>query len=160
MLPDEITRFIGRTISTGTLRVETGAIQRFAEATDDSNLLYWDEAHAKNSRYGSIIAPPGFFGWPTERGVQGTVFSLAEGELAQALTQAGYDAASAIDGATVYEFFQPVRAGDTLNASITVRDIAERRGEAGKALFIIFETTYTNEKGDTVAKQRGTYVYR
>ena len=43
--------------------VERGAIARFAEAVDDPNPLYSDLEYAQNSRYGSIIAPPGFFGW-------------------------------------------------------------------------------------------------
>ena len=44
------------------MEVEKGAIKKYADAVDDHNPLYWDDEYAKNSRYGSIIAPPGFFG--------------------------------------------------------------------------------------------------
>ena len=66
MLPEEITKFIGEAGDTRTLEVEKGAIRRFADAVDDPDPLYYDEEYARNSRYGSMIAPPGFFGWPTE----------------------------------------------------------------------------------------------
>lgn len=159
MLSEEVSKFIGKVVSTSTLEVEKGAIQRFAEAVDDPNPLYRDEEYARSSRYGSIIAPPGFFGWPVKGKSQGVVFSLLEGELEQALTRAGYNTTSAIDGGITYEFFQSVRAGDSLTASLSIKDIAVRRGPAGRALFIIYETTYTNQNGDQVAKERGTFIY-
>lgn len=159
MLPEEVSKFIGKVVSTSTLEVEKGAIQRFTEAVGDPNPLYRDEEYARSSRYGSIIAPPGFFGWPARGKNQGVVFSLLEGELEQALTKAGYNTTSAIDGGITYEFFQAVRAGDSLTASLSIKDIAERRGPAGRALFIIYETTYTNQNGDLVVKERGTFIH-
>jgi acyl dehydratase len=159
MLPEEISRFAGKVISTSALEVERGAIRRFADAVGDSNPLYWDEEYARKSKYGSIIAPPGFFGWPVMGGNQSLIFSLLEGELGQALLEVGYNTTSAIDGGTSYEFFQPIRAGDTLTASLAIRDIAERRSQSGRALFIIFETTYTNQNGALVAKERGTFIH-
>lgn len=55
--------------------VERGAVRKFAEAIGDPNPLYVDEAVAKGSRYGGLIAPPTFprtleygriegMGWP------------------------------------------------------------------------------------------------
>ena len=40
--------------------VERGAVRKFAEAIGDQNPLYVDEAVAKGSRYGGLIAPPTF----------------------------------------------------------------------------------------------------
>ena len=40
--------------------VERGAVRKFAEAIGDPNPLYVDEATAKRSRYGGLIAPPTF----------------------------------------------------------------------------------------------------
>ena len=159
MLPEEVKKFIGKVVSTSTLEVEKGAIRRFAEAVNDPNPLYQDEEYARSSRYGSVIAPPGFFGWPTKGKSQGVIFSLLDGGLEQALAEAGYNTTSAIDGGITYEFFQPVRAGDSLTASLSIKDIDERRGPAGKALFIIYETTYTNQNSGLVVKERGTFIY-
>ncbi len=55
--------------------IERGAVRKFAEAIGDPNPLYVDEAVAKGSRYGGLIAPPTFprtleygriegMGWP------------------------------------------------------------------------------------------------
>ena len=159
MLPEEVTKFIGKAGDIAILEVEKGAIRRFAEAVDDPNPLYGDEEYARNSRYGSITAPPGFFGWPA-KGTGGSSASLVIGELRPALAKAGYNVASVIDAGTEYEFFCPVRAGDALAALSKIVDIYEREGKTGKMAFVITETTYTNQRGDLVAKARGTLIYR
>ncbi len=161
MLPEEVTKFIGQPGGDSILlEVEKGAIRRFADAVEDPNLLYQDEKYARNSRYGSIVAPPGFFGWPakllTKQGMQP---SYLRPDLRLALSGAGYTAATTIDGGTEYEFFHPVRAGDTLVASSVIKDIIEREGRA-KMVFAITEITYTNQNGDVVAKVRQTSIQR
>ena len=74
------------------------------------------------------------------------------------MAKAGYR--RSVDGGIEYEFFYPVRAGDTLTASSMIKDIVEREGETGKLVFVITETTYTNQNGDLVAKVRGTSIGR
>ncbi|MFC2057197.1 MaoC family dehydratase N-terminal domain-containing protein [Chloroflexota bacterium] len=160
MLPEEITKSIGKTEEIRTLEVEKGAIERYADAIDDQNPLYGDEGYAVNSSYGSIIAPPGFFGWPTKRakGSTSPVFPEAMLKLIADLAKAGYT--KTIDGAIDYEFLYPVRAGDTLSASSVIKDITERKNSAGKAVFVITETIYTNQNSDLVAKVRQIFVNR
>ena len=58
MLPEEVAKFIGAGTGVVVFEVEKGAIKKFADAVDDGNPLYWDEEYAKNTKYGSIIAPP------------------------------------------------------------------------------------------------------
>ena len=161
MIPEEVTKLMGKTGDIMIMDVEKGAIKRYADAVGDYNPLYWDEEYAKNSRYGSIIAPPGFFGWPTRRtGATPTFPTFAKllDEAAATLAQAGYN--RALDGGIVYEFFQPIRAGDILTALPRIASVSEREGKSGKMLFSIIETTYTNQNGDLVAKARHTMIYR
>ncbi len=160
MLPEEVTKLIGQAGSVKVLEVEKGAIKKFADAIDDPNPLYWDEGYARNSRYGSLIAPPGFLGCPTKwtRGSTFPVFPEVLVELIAGLAKAGYS--QTIDGGIDYEFFCPVRAGDTLSASSVIKDITEREDKAGKAVFIIAETTYTNQNNDLVAKVHQIFVNR
>ncbi|MFC1985203.1 MaoC family dehydratase N-terminal domain-containing protein [Chloroflexota bacterium] len=160
MLPDEVSKLIGKRGSIGILEVEKGAIKRFADAVDDHNPLYRDEEYAGNSRYGSIISPPGFFGWPTKWPRHST-FPLRTGIIEEArdtLVKAGYS--RSLDGGIEYEFFTPIRAGDTLAVSTIVKDIVEREGKTGKMFFVFLETTYTNQSGDLVAKAIGTAIHR
>ncbi len=160
MLPEEVTKFIGKTGDVTIMEVEKGAIRRYAEAIDDPNPLYGDDEYAGNSKYGSIIAPPGFFGWPTKwaRGSAFPVFSEAMLKLIAGLRNAGYS--QIIVGAIDYEFFCPVRAGDTLSASSVIKDISERKDGDGKAVFVITEIIYTNQNNDLVAKVRQIFVNR
>ncbi len=151
-LPEEIAKFIGRTTST-TYEVEKGAIARFAEAVGDPNPLYRDVEYAGKSRYCSIIAPPGFFGWPVKGGEP--LDDL--GDLVSHLSEAGYG--RILDGGIEWEFFKPVRAGDKLAVTSLVKNIVERSGKTGKVLFVFRDTTYTNQNGDVVATARQTTIH-
>jgi acyl dehydratase len=166
MLPEEISKFIGKSIGVVACEVEKGSIKRFADAVEETNPLYWDEKHAAKSRYGSIIAPPGFFGWPVNL-PRGMTFQrptdisdppeVAEGMRA-ALAKAGYW--RVVDGGIEYEFFKPVLAGDMLTAKSIVKEIREREGKTGKMAFVIIETAYHNQKDEPVAIARATAIYR
>ncbi len=157
ILPEEVTRFIGKGGEIRVFEVEKGAIRKLADAADDQNPLYWDEECARNSRYGSIIAPPGFFGWPTKWTRAGPLFSEVTVELMAALAKVGYS--HVFDGGIEYEFFSPVRAGDTLTASSTIKNIVERKGQEGKMVFVVTEITYNNQNGDLVARVHQTFVH-
>jgi len=165
MLPEEVKKFIGQQVGTSIFEVEKEPIRRFADAVDDPNPLYWDEEYAKKSRYGSIIAPPGFISspWYGGRAVkwgkkEAATEGLGRADLIMALVQAGYW--RVLDGGMEYEFFMPVKAGDTIKSVSVVKDIIEREGRTGKMAFMITETTYTNQKGEVVAKARGTSIHR
>jgi acyl dehydratase len=79
-------------------------------------------------------------------------------ELKAAFVKAGYT--RSLDGGMAYDFFRPVRAGDVLTTSQKVLDIYEREGKAEKLFFSIVETTYTNQNGEVVAKERKTNIIR
>ena len=153
MLPEEVTKLVGTTGDVAIMEVEKGAIKRYIDAIDDHKLIYWDEEYARNSRHGSIIAPPGFFGWPL-RPAHETLAS----PVWVALADAGYS--RVVHGGVETEYLGPIRAGDTLAALTKVVDIYEREGKTGNMAFSITETTYTNQKGELVAKVRNTMIHR
>ena len=157
MLSEEITRLIGKGGDTQIFEVEKGAIKKYADAVEDLNPLYWDEEYAGNLKYGSITAPPGFFGWPTKWARKTAFFFATTVELEMAMTKAGYK--RTIDGGIEYQFFTPVRAGDTLSASSVIKDIAERKGRTETMAFVVTETTYTNQNGDLVAISRWISIH-
>ena len=57
---DEARKQIGKTSEPRTYEVERGAIRRFAEAIEDRNPLFNSDRDARQTRYGSMIAPPTF----------------------------------------------------------------------------------------------------
>ncbi len=57
----ELRNAVGKESAPKVFEVEKGHIRRFAEAVGDPNPMYRDEAYARKSRYGNIIAPPLLF---------------------------------------------------------------------------------------------------
>src|SRR5258708_20687598 len=57
---DEVRKQIGMQSEARVVEVERGAIRRFAEAIGDPNPLFNDEAAARKTRFGGMIAPPTF----------------------------------------------------------------------------------------------------
>jgi len=153
MVPDSLKQYIGKVDPPHLREVEKGAIRRYADAVGDDNPLYYDEEYAKKSRYGCIIAPPGFFGWAKK------TISSSEGliGLIGAMIEAGY--AGILDGGMAYDFYLPIRVGDTLVGSPKVADIALKEGKT-KMMILRFETSYTNQNGDLVAKSYQTLIGR
>jgi len=158
MLPQEVAQLIGKADEVVIMEVEKGAIKKFADAIADLNPLYWDEEYARNSGFGTIVAPPGFFGWPTRWQCAMPFFSPLRQEVIDTLSQVGLS--RILDGGIEYDFYHPVRAGDTLSSLSKIKDIRERETKTGKMVFSITETTYTNQNGDVVAKARQTIIHR
>jgi len=153
-IPDEVKAMIGTMTEPMIMEVERGSIRRYADAIDDTNPLFRDAEYAKNSRYGEIICPPGFFGWP----LKGGGLEQMMGMLMPAMMKTGLF--RILDGGVDYEFFVPVRAGDILTSYAKVADIREREGKSGKMMFTTIEQTYLNQNGDKVAVARSTIIAR
>jgi uncharacterized protein len=165
LLSEELKQFIGQSVDISIFEVEKEPIRRFADAVGDANPLYWDEAYAKNSRHGAIIAPPGFLSslwfsgrpvkWgPKERPTE----SLGPPALMDALARAGYS--KILDTGIDYEFYGMAKAGQTVKAVSIVTNIMERSAKEGKVVFLVTETTYTLDDGRPVAKARSMTVHQ
>jgi acyl dehydratase len=126
-----------------TMEVEKGAIIKFAEAIGDPNPLWTDEAAARQTRYGGLIAPPIFL-----RSMRG-----ARPELPFELPFT-----RALDGGSDWEYFQPIRPGDRITAVARITDIRERPGRLGLMIFITTEITYRNQFDEVVATQTNTSI--
>ena len=123
--------------------VEKGAIVGFARAIGDTSPLFNDERAARNTRYGTLIAPPTF------------LRSMPPGP-SRAWDASPYSAN--LDGGSQWEYFEPVRSGDTIEVTVKLTEVSERQGRLGNMLFTIRETTYANQFGARVALQRGTSI--
>src|SRR3989304_468362 len=61
MISEEMRAEIGVEGAPRSFVIEAGHIRHFATAIDDANPIYADEAYARNTPYGGVIAPPTFF---------------------------------------------------------------------------------------------------
>ncbi len=66
IMTNELAELIGSQSDPVILEVERGAIRKYAQAVGDPNPLYSDVEYAKKSKYGELICPLGFFGWPVK----------------------------------------------------------------------------------------------
>jgi acyl dehydratase len=150
LITDDLRKLIG--VSSGPIvsKVEEGAIQRYAQAVGDTNPLYNDPDFAKKTKYGRLLAPPGFTGWPIKAG-------RPTERLLESLTKAGAPSRG-LDGGVEFEFIQPIGAGDVLTATTKITNIIERETRLGKTMFTTIETTFVNQKGDVVLKSRSTFI--
>ena len=150
LITDELRKLIGITLDTIVFKVEEGAIQRYAEAIGDPNPLYNDPDFASKTRYGRLLAPPGFTGWPVKAG------RLSE-RLLESLAKAGAPS-RLLDGGIEFEFIEPVGAGDVLTATTKIVNMTERETKLGKTMFTTLETTFVNKKGNVALKSRSTFI--
>ena len=117
-----------------TAKVEAGHVKRFAEAIGDPNPRWTKEA------------PPTF------------LVALAPASLH--LDDAEEFGKGWLNGGNRFEYFAPVMIGDEITARGHVADVYDKKGASGEMLFIVFETNYTNQRGELVARLRGTMIRR
>ena len=134
---------IGQKSAPRTTDVEKGAIIKFAEAIEDDNPVFNDEQAALESRYGGLIAPPTFL---RSVGVDRPTypFDLPFNRL--------------LDGGSDWEYFHPVRAGDTITAVSEITDINERTGRMGLMIITSIVVTYRNQNDQVAATQTSTSI--
>ena len=127
-----------------TQEIEKGEIIRFARAIGDPNPLFTDEAAARKSRYGGLIAPPTFL-----RSVLANPPS----------TDLNIPYSVGLDGGSEWEYFEPVRPGDRITHTVRLAEVFERDGRMGNMLFVVREGRYVNQFGTLVATERATGIH-
>lgn len=108
--------------------------------------LFWDEAYAKASRWGGIIAPQEFnpFAWPIER----REATRIGGPQGKGPGQRG------MNGGSEATYGVPMRPGDVVRSSTKLVDVYEKTGRLGVMMFVVNQTTWTNQHGETVKVDR------
>ena len=140
ILSDEIReRALALEVSPTHLTIERGHVQRFAEAIGDGNPLWNDEREARRTPWGGMLAPPTF--------LRALAIERVDSHLNLPLNRV-------LDGGSEWEYFEPIRVGDTITATPRIVDMRERKGRLGSMVFLSTLVTYTNQYGDKVASQR------
>lgn len=119
------------------------AIRHFAHGVGDDNPLWCDEAYARGSKYGCLVAPPCFLYsvyWPIG-------------------TWGGLPGVHAWHSGNDWRFYRPVLLGDGISYSEVLTDVVEKQSQmAGRTIIQHSDTYYRNQRGELVAVAKGWCV--
>jgi len=136
----------------GDVECERGYILHWAEATENANLLYWDEAVAQDIT-GGWIAPPSMLSvW-----MRPLMFNPNAREQVRPLEmhfrlKDAFALPEGIVTGNEIVFGVPVRPGDVISTKQTVTEIGDvRTNRLGTGRPWTIDVTYTNQRGEVVA---------
>jgi len=142
------------------LPVDRTAILNFAAALGETNPIYWDEAYAKTTPLGTVIAPPTFAVasalWNPDAGLRGVrqipkrAEAPADAEKKEKRAGGG-GSARLLHGEQRFEYHQPLRPGMRLRVSTRPGRTWEKEGKrGGKLRFSETVTEMRDERGELV----------
>lgn len=111
---------------------------------------FWDTRYASESRWGGIVAPQEFnpFAWPIERREAVRI----GGEIGKAPGQ------RVLNGGSEAHYYAPMRPDDIIRSGVKLVDVYEKTGRLGLMMFLINETTWTNQNKELVKVDRKTTI--
>jgi acyl dehydratase len=139
-------RWVGRPIGGGQLKepITRNDIRRWAQGMQNPNPLYYDERYAAESALGEILAPQSFtvnctVGLGTVPAIQGNI-----------------PGTHMLFGGDEWWFYGPrIRPGDRIRSERMLFDYRVSNTRfAGPTMFSRGDTTYINQRGETIAKGR------
>lgn len=136
--------------------VSTSDIRRWAIAVywpETPPRLFWDEAYAKTTRWGGIVAPEDFnpFAWP----VPSAPVKPAGAMPGQTPPKGG----NVLNGGQVDTFFGRIRPGDVITQRTRLSDWEERTGRLGLMLFLHHESEWYNQSGELLKRRVATSIW-
>ena len=142
--------------------VDRTGILLFASALGETNPIYYDEAHAKTTPLGGVIAPPTFAissaHWNPDFGLRG-IRKIPAPKPRPPVAQAGGEAggrsggglARLLHGEQRFEYHQPIRPGMKLTVATKPGKTWTKEGKRGGSLrFSESVSEYRDEKGELV----------
>lgn len=149
--------------------IEAGHIMMFARSIGDANPIYYDEAYAKKTEPGDMIAPPTF----TQSSAQFDPDYFLRPKIGQPWFGSGREpsgvkagsggadsgAGRGLHAEQHFEYHRSLRPGDVLTAVVRPGKRWEKEGRrSGKLIFNETIIEYRDQKGELVTTARGVSV--
>jgi hypothetical protein len=146
----EVDRWIGVPLGGARMKdaVHVNDIRRWAQGMQNPNPLYYREDYAAQSRFGRIVAPFSF------------AVCTDDSHGAAPAIQGYIEGTHMLFGGDEWWFFGPrIYPGDRLRQDRMLFDYKVRQTQfAGPTMFSRGDTSYINQNGEVVAKQRSTSI--
>jgi len=160
VITEEARRWAERDYPRFEMQVTATDIARFAHATGETNPIHFDKDAAAAAGYDDVVAP--------------TLFTYVVRMHASALVppdQLEPDGSPTADvpplptrramaGETAVVLGERVVAGDVIGVEKRLADMYEKEGRSGPLVFVEMEFTFTNQRGELVARENFTRIYR
>ncbi len=137
---------LGKEHQTGPFEVTPELIRGFCSAIGETDAIFLDEDSAKEAGFLSVLAPPTLC----------TIFirrvTIPDIKLKFGKMQ--------VHAGQMIEPLSPIYAGDSLNAVSYLKEVYPKTGRSGTMVFIVWETLFTNQRGERVASVQESYAVR
>lgn len=139
--------------------VEAGHIMQFARAIGDNNPIYCDEAYAKKTELGGIIAPPTFLqasqhyepDFPLRPRSGKPWFGSGKNPIGEGEAPGSEGGGIGLYAEHHYEYHRNVMLGDILSTTERKGDSWEKQGKrGGKLIFQEYITEFRDQQGELV----------
>ena len=128
--------------SIGSFKVSRDMIIGFARSTGETKSIYLGD----NDNPDDLVAPP-------------TICNIFVNGVSRPDIKLKFGDMNFFAGQSI-ECKKDVRPGDTLNASTHLDNVYAKTGRSGKMIFAVWQTTFKNQNGDTVALVSESFVRR
>ena len=135
-------------------------IAKFAHATGETNPIHFDKEAAVASGYPDVVAPSLF---PYVMRVHASALvpvDQLEPDGSPTSDVPPLPTRRAMAGETKVVLGEPVVAGDTITVEKRLAEMYEKDGRSGPLVFVEMEFTFSNQRGEMVAQENFTRIYR
>jgi len=134
---------LGVEFPTDPVTVDSGAIQRYCNAAGITASIHTDREAARAAGYRDLVAPITMYS------------SMARPKRPDIKLKFGR---TQLLSSIAVEAVAPVCAGDRVKGAMHLKEVYAKTGRSGTMVFVVWETTLTNQRGEKVAAIRDSYV--
>jgi len=142
------------------MQVTATDIARFAHATGETNPIHFDRAAAVAAGYADVLAPTSF---PYVVRMHASALvppEELEPDGSPTTDVPPLPTRRAMAGETSVVLGERVVAGDVITVDKRLANMYEKEGRSGPLVFVEMEFTFTNQRGELVARENFTRIYR
>jgi acyl dehydratase len=130
----------------GPFPVTQELILAFTAGTGETNPMFTDPDAAQAAGYSALVAPP-------------TLCTIFVRQIKLPSIDLKFGKHSMHAGQRV-QTLAPIIAGDRLSASSHLKDVYAKTGRTGTMVFVVWETTFSNQDGTVVAEVEESFARR